>query len=158
MTKKILSSICNEITITENEREIFYKILVILGEQNDETKKGMDKIINSIDEAISLLSTEFHDNSIIYLSSHIEEFLTKSVIDHIDTDIVNEIIDAYIENLELDKTKLGEIFEILKNKEEETTIVMHFLMSLEKRGCEEMNESMLESRQRFKVVSVQKST
>ncbi|KAK8880572.1 hypothetical protein M9Y10_003252 [Tritrichomonas musculus] len=96
--------------------------------------------ISSIEEAISLLFNQFHDNSIIYLSSRFKEFITKRDSNNISSEIINAYFNLRLQK-DAEKDESEEIFELVKSKSEDCKVVMHFLIGLE---LEEMNDSVIE--------------
>ena len=71
--RKLLNSILEEVTINEEDHQDFTRLLIHLGEKNITA-------INNIGDAMSLLFTKFHDESILYLSSRLKEFISKKSI------------------------------------------------------------------------------
>lgn len=139
--RKLLNSILEEVTINEEDHQDFTRLLIHLGEKNITA-------INNIGDAMSLLFTKFHDESILYLSSRLKEFISKKSIEKIERETVYEIIDTYFENCsrrrgnkKSNKEEVEEIFEEMKKKINDHRIVIHFLIGLEK--CD-MNDSMIE--------------
>lgn len=129
----------------KKSKQVSYSIITaILNGQSDRESELKYEIKNE-DEAISLLSTEFHYQSIEYLSGHMIEFITKTDLRNIEEGIINDIIDAFISGRHEGDKEGGEddaiqIFEILKSKEE-PKIAMRFLLSLD---IEEYNDDMIE--------------
>ena len=148
---KIFNSIEKSVTIEEEEQNDFYRLLIQLGEKTSSNENEVHKRINNIDEAISLLSTEFHNSAILYLSERMKDFLSKSFTDQINIEIIKEIIDSYFDirdekqkqkgEEEKEETEIYELFEIMTQKEEEISVIMHFLMKLK---VEEMNEQIID--------------
>ncbi|KAK8887763.1 hypothetical protein M9Y10_038819 [Tritrichomonas musculus] len=66
-------------------------VLRLLGEKCNQIK------INSINEAISYLSTEFLSDSVKYISEHLLETINEGQIFHLSNIIINEIINSYFE-------------------------------------------------------------
>lgn len=142
ITEKIIESTEKQISIDEEEKNDFYRLLIQLGEKTTKNEEEIGKTISSIDEAISLLSTEFHNSSIIYLSERMKDFLSKNWSEKINTEIVNEIIDTFFDKKkEDDENNYEELFETMIQKDEEVSVIMHFLTKLK---FEEMNEKMIE--------------
>ena len=144
---KIFNSIEKSVTIEEEEQNDFYRLLIQLGEKTSSNEDEVHKRINNIDEAISLLSTEFHNSAILYLSERMKDFLSKSFTDQINIEIIKEIIDSYFDirdekqKGEEEETEICELFEIMTQKEEEISVIMHFLMKLK---VEEMNKKIID--------------
>ena len=132
----------DKIKINKSEQEIYSIIKTILNGYTDKEDK-MNYEVKSQEEAISLLSTEFHSRSIEYLSGHFKEFILSSEMRSIEEGIIKEIIDAYISYREyVEKKNESEIYDIFESlvSEGEVVTVMHFLLSL---GIEEYDESMI---------------
>ena len=138
----LIKSIVDKIEVNKNQQEIYSIITTILNGYTDKEDK-MRYEVNSQEEAISLLSTEFHSRSIEYLSGHIKEFILSSEMRNIEEGIIKEIIDAYVSHREdVEKENESEIYDIFESlvSEGEAVTVMHFLLSL---GIEEYDESMI---------------
>ena len=69
-------------------------IRLLLGQSEEESRK-IDLKISSLKEALSLLRTEFHVNSIEYISSHFSELIESIELSSLDDEILIEIIDSY---------------------------------------------------------------
>ena len=138
----LIKSIVDKIEVNKNQQEIYSIITTILNGYTDKRDK-MRYEVKSQEEAISLLSTEFHSRSIEYLSGHIKEFILSSEMRNIEEGIIKEIIDAYVSHREdVEKENESEIHDIFESlvSEGEVLTVMHFLLSL---GIEEYDESMI---------------
>lgn len=140
----LIKSTIAPVQIKKSQQDSYSIITAILNGQSDR-KSELKYEIKNEDEAISLLSTEFHYQSIEYLSGHIIEFITKTDLRNIEEGIINDIIDAFISGRHEGDKEGGEndaiqIFEILKSKEE-PKIAMRFLLSLD---IEEYNDDMIE--------------
>ena len=139
----LIKSIIDKVEINETQRDIFSIITTILnGSEDKET--GIKYDMKNEEEAISLLRTEFHFDSIEYLSFQIIEFIRSSSMKNIEEGIINEIIDEYISVCDKDgdkkESEKRQIFDALKEQEEKR-ILMHFLLSLD---IEEYDEDMIE--------------
>lgn len=132
----IIKSTSEKIVIQKNKKQQINIILSLFGETIGNEDSAL---IENINEAISYLSTQFHDQSIKYLSDHINEMIDEGQIFNLDDKIINEIIDSYFNETnnkqqETDKnsikTEYEQIFNKLK-KTDEIGLVMHFLLQIE---------------------------
>ena len=136
----LLRSTISKVKIIKNHEKLSSIIMTVLNGQQY-SANGLKYEIKSQEEAISLLSTEFHSKSIEYLSVHITEFISNSSFNQIEEGIINDVIDFYISHRSKEKEEeIHSIFDIL-TKQGEVNIVMHFLLSIE---IEEYDKEMIE--------------
>lgn len=149
--EQILKSTTEKIRISNKEEEIIKYILRLLGEKcNQDNQIKM----NSINEAISYLSTEFHSDSVRYISEHLLETINEGQLFHHINSIIYEIMDSYFEckeaNEKEEEDKINkeekEIFDKLE-KTGDPSIVIHFLLQIEshrytKEMCEYITEHL----------------
>lgn len=134
--KLLIKSIQEKISISQDQKPIFSLIRYLLGESDNDIEKELESKIGSQEEAISLLCTNFHKESIEYLSGHFSELIESGEMRNLSDDILIEILDSYLDDFrhknfnETEKeTEIHKIFEDLKN-EGERKLLMHFLLSL----------------------------
>ena len=146
----LFKSTIEKVTISKEELEIIEVIKRLLGGYKDDNK--MIKF-DSIEESISYISTEFHDDSIRYLSIHLNEIIEGGQIFNLNEEIIDEIIDCYFnesrcrEGLEngQKQEEVEEIFEKLSQKGSVSN-VMHFLLACESdKYTKEMREYIIEN-------------
>ena len=134
----ILSTTDQPKSISEEE-EFLFVLLLRLIEYDDISSKSHEaefvKFISTIKEAVSLLSTEFHSDSIQYLSAHFQEFIKSDMFEEIDEGIILDIIDIYIrvnhtENKSEQSNDIKEIFNILKDNKEPIFLI-HLLLHID---------------------------
>lgn len=99
--QKLNKSIFEPIQIHRSQRDLYSIINTILNGLDNVNKLKYE--ISNQEEAISLLSTEFHNESIEYLSGHFIEFISKTDISSIDEIIIFDIIDNYISHHQISK-------------------------------------------------------
>lgn len=145
--------------ISKDQKLILYHLKYFLGEEVKDIESSEEEysneqifFIDNIKEAISLLSTQYHSQSIEYLAKNFIAFIQSSLIKEIDNNILQDIVDLYIElyirnpeDLKSKKifaiqTDIKEIYHILKEKDEQELLI-YFLLSLK---MENLNEEMLE--------------
>lgn len=156
----LLSSTTQDLCeISKDQKNIFYRIKYFLGEEVKDKESSEEEnsneqlfLIDNIQEAISLLSTQYHTQSIGYLANNFLTFIQSSLLKEIDESILKDIIDLYIEfNIQNTENKnmkkiftiqgeIKEIFHIFKDKDEKELLI-YFLLSLK---MENFNEEMLE--------------
>ena len=105
-------------------------IRLLLGQSEEESRK-IDLKISSLKEALSLLRTEFHVNSIEYISSHFSELIESIELSSLDDEILIEIIDSYSVKNSENSEENTKIFSNLAQKEKDDRIIMHFLLCIE---------------------------
>lgn len=153
----LLSTIKN-CEIDKNLKSMLHHLKFFLGDElNENTEADQEDLtynsylIDNIKEAVSLLSTQYHYKSVEYLSENLIPFIQSPLMKGIDENILNDIIDLYVEShiqkLDILKSnklfsiqnEIREIFKILQEKEENELLV-YFLLSLK---MENFNEEML---------------
>lgn len=140
LIRLLLKSAEEKIEVSNNKKDIFNIIRSLLG--NDENEEIEFKI-STDEEALFYLSTDFHDESIDFISSNFLNFVKKRKYKNVDEIIMKEIIDCYFS---LKKTKNGvteinDIFYKLISDGEDSSIILYYLMNL---TFEEYNDDMLE--------------
>lgn len=127
-----------EIPLNKDKEKLFHIIRFLLDDEES------IKFINSIEESLSYLSTEFHDKSIEYLSSHFPEFVNSNQITKIEEKIMKEIIDLYFEKTrEINKEEVMNIFNKMKEIDEEPSIILYFILNLDINECNESIQQYL---------------
>lgn len=128
----LLKSIDEKIEISKEKINNFNIICLLLG--NSENKENNCQI-NNIQEAISLLNTELHDESIKYISNRFLEVVESGQLSNIDIKIIEEIIDIYFSNKKENENEfykeVNQIFSQLTQNQEDINIIMHFLLNIE---------------------------
>lgn len=131
--KLLIKSVQEKVKINKNQNLVFSLVRYLLGENDKEIEKELKTKIDTQEEAISMLYTNFHKESIEYLSGHLSELIESGEMKNISDDILIEILDLYLCNLHHKRTEkeseIHKIFEDLKN-EGEKKLLMHFLLSL----------------------------
>lgn len=121
---------CNgeEIEIPIEKENLFSKILYIFGENDG----GTVFEIKNQDEAISLLNTNFHDNSICYLSNNFIDLITSGQAKNLSQIILFEIIDNYFctRQNNINQKEITKIFKLMQREEPESQIIIHFLIQI----------------------------
>lgn len=139
--KLIIKSTSEKISIPQDQQNIFSLIQYLLGESNQQADKDLKYQINSQEEAISFLCTEFHTESIEYLSGHFIELIESDQMKNISEEILYEIIDKYLENNnDKSKEEIEKIYDILEN-ENESNFLIHLLISIDP---SQINAAMIE--------------
>ena len=131
----LLSTIKN-CEINKNLKSMLHHLKFFLGDElNENTEADQEDLsynsylIDNIKEAVSLLSTQYHYKSVEYLSENLIPFIQSPLMKGIDENILNDIIDLYVEfhiqKLDILKSnklfsiqnEIREIFKILQEKE-----------------------------------------
>lgn len=121
---------------TVSKEDLFLMILLmrLIGYENfdnNQNKTKLTNFINTVSEAVSLLTTEFHSDAIQFLSLHFVEFLKSDTFSKIEEGLILDIIDAYTEgNKSKQSNEFNEIFNVLKDKNEPLFLI-HFLLRVE---------------------------
>ena len=121
---------------TVSKEDLFLMILLmrLIGYENfdnNQNKTKLTNFINTVSEAISLLTTEFHSDAIQFLSLHFVEFLKSDTFSKIEEGLILDIIDTYTEgNKSKQSNEFNEIFSVLKDKNEPLFLI-HFLLRVE---------------------------
>ena len=126
----LLKSSTEKIELGDEKLYLFNMVRLLLG-QNEEESRKIDLKNSSLKEALSLLRTEFHVNSIEYISSHFSEFIESIELSRLDDEIVIEIIDSYCVKNRQNSEENQKIFSNLVQKEKDDRIIMHFLLCIE---------------------------
>ena len=144
----ILKSTMGKINISKEQEKRINILLRLLGENNYDSNTIK---IDNMSEAISYLSTEFHEEAIQYMSTNFKDIIDEGQIFNLNDEIIKEIIDLYFieannkyeENKKISNIKEEEeIFEKLDRKSD-SGIVMHFLLQIPSEECtKEMVEYM----------------
>ena len=135
MTKLLIQSIDNKITISSSEAKAFFQLLFLLGEEanKDEFK------LTTLEDSISFLCTEFHDKSIEYLSVHFNELFDSGTMKYLEDELKEEIIDKYFSNKR--KENQTEEEEEIVNKMieggESAKVIFHFIVGMSSEDCSE---------------------
>lgn len=134
----LIQSTQKEIEIPKEKEKIFSRIRQFLGE-NDETSQIQ---IESQEEAISLLNTNYHNLSLQYFGNHFMKLIESGETKNFSETILSDIIDCYFKahKKELKRDEAIQIFNKLKSENENDKIVMHFLVQID---IDEYDESML---------------
>lgn len=132
-----IKSITEKISISKEKSQKINLVNILLGEP---IESGFLIKMSSITEAISYLSSEFHDISIEYLSSHISQSIDEGQLFNLNDQIIFEIIDSYFHGIRIEKQEnknnssstkeTKEIFGKL-SKSADPEIVIHFLLQIE---------------------------
>lgn len=111
----------------KEEEKIFHMTRFLLGDDEN------IKIITSIEDSLSYLNTEFHDQSIEYLSEHFIDFVSSDKMKKINEEIMKEIIDRYFysKNKKYNKEEIINIFNKMMENEEESKIIFYFILNLD---------------------------
>ena len=142
----LFRSTIEKVTISKEELEIIDILKRLLGGYKDDNKKMK---FDSIEESISYISTEFHEDSIVYLSNHLTEIIDGGHIFKLNEEIIEEIIDRYFNDsgyrVRLEKEEEEEIFKKL-SKKGSVSNVMHFLLACESdKYTKEMREYIIDN-------------
>ncbi|KAK8846454.1 hypothetical protein M9Y10_020476 [Tritrichomonas musculus] len=135
MTKLLIQSIDNKITISSSEAKAFFQLLLLLGEEanKDEFK------LTTLEDSISFLCTKFHDKSIEYLSLHLNELFDSGTMKYLEDELKEEIIDKYFSNKR--KENQTEEEEEIVNKMieggESAKVIFHFIVGMSSEDCSE---------------------
>lgn len=135
----IIKSATEKVIVTKEKKK---QINIILGLLGDKIEDEESIKINNINESISYLHTQFHDESLKYMSSHLIDMINEDQLFKLDDQIINDIIDSYFNETRNKSSNEEEelIFEKLKNSEE-IRFVMHFLLQIE---CDKYTKEMSE--------------
>ena len=88
----ILKSTTEKIRISKEQESRIYIYLHLLGENNYDSNTIK---IENMSEAISYLSTEFHEEAIQYMSTNFKDTIDEGQIFNLNDEIIKEIIDSY---------------------------------------------------------------
>ena len=148
--QKIIESTSKPISVSEEE--IFLLTLLLRSidyhEKDEHVSFEFTKFISTIEEAISLLSTSFHLESIKFLSEHFVGFLKSDMFQKIDEEIILDIIDFHVhqnkqQNRSGQSDEYSQIFNIFKDNNE-PLFLMHFLLQIdEERLSKDMTEYII---------------
>ena len=146
MTKLLIESIDNKITISSSETKTFFQVLFLLGEESNDDEIKM----TSIEESLSFLFTEFHEKSIEYLSNHFHELFESFTMKYLDDGLKEEIIDKYFSNKRKTKRKEtleeddddddeeeSEIVNKMIESGESAKLIFHFIVGMSSEYCGE---------------------
>ena len=95
----LISSVSHKVRIQKEKFPLFTIFQYFLGECDKVTLNEQKLLINTQEEAIQFLNTEFHELSIQYLSNHITRLIESDQAKTISKQSFNEIIDSYIHNI-----------------------------------------------------------
>lgn len=88
----ILKSTMGKINISKEQEKRINILLRLLGENNYDSNTIK---IENMSEAISYLSTEFHEEAIQYMSTNFKDTIDEGQIFNLNDEIIKEIIDSY---------------------------------------------------------------
>lgn len=123
----IIRSMREKVTISNDKQKEFLMIQFLLGEK----LSTFEYKIQNINEAISFLNTAAETNGIDYLSEHFIELLERGEIRNLSEEIILTIIDNYTNRKSANDENFEKIFSLLTKQEEETSIIIHFILSNE---------------------------
>ena len=132
----IIESTRDKIEIPNDKQKKFSMIRSLLGEESPFSENDIK--IQNIEEAFSLLNTDFENIAIKYMSDHFLELTESDKMKNLSQDIIFTIIDNYsekdnqqsnedTEKMEEKEDEIQKIFNILQKQEDES-IVIHFIL------------------------------
>lgn len=135
--QEIIKSTIKPISVSEEETFLLTLLLRSI-EYQEKDKNGsfeFTRFISTIEEAISLLSTSFHEEAVKFLTDHLIDLLQSRMFQEIEEEIILDIIDFYIHEKEEQNhsEKIDEyekIFNLLKENNE-PLFLMHFLLQID---------------------------